>query len=400
MSTIRANSPAVDIRMNRFILLTAFSLACSLVITACGSVLISSATANALALGDLDGDGDLDAFIVAQGSFGQSAPDQVWLNDGTGRFSDSGQRLGQFIGLAAALGDLDSDGDLDAYVVTADSGDHVYFNSGQGRFDFIQPLAAYPPSALTIADHRAIALGDLDSDGDLDAFSLGCCPLPGDPPASFIWINNGQGGFSLGQTLEFRGGIAIALGDLDMDNDLDAFIAGGDTPDQVWTNQGGVQAGEPASFAPGWQAVETSSSFAVALGDLDSDGDVDAFTGTAGPNLLWFNDGAGGFINSGQRLGNLDTRSVALVDLDGDGDLDAFITGIKDGEIWLNDIHGVFTNSRQLLAYSSRHAAAMGDLDGDSDLDVLVASPGRGVKRWVNQGAAQGGTQGTFKQER
>ena len=42
----------------------------------------------AVALGDLDGDGDLDAW-VANGSWGDQ-PNRVWLNDGKGQFTDSG----------------------------------------------------------------------------------------------------------------------------------------------------------------------------------------------------------------------------------------------------------------------------------------------------------------------
>ena len=63
-----------------------------------------------MALGDLDGDGDLDAFV---GNDKQG--NRVWLNDGRGRFSDSGRSLGSSSSRALALGDLDGDGTLDAF---------------------------------------------------------------------------------------------------------------------------------------------------------------------------------------------------------------------------------------------------------------------------------------------
>jgi hypothetical protein len=49
-----------------------------------------------ISLGDLDGDGDLDAF-VANGMRG-NVSSAVWLNDGLGAFSTSEQNLGYGMG--------------------------------------------------------------------------------------------------------------------------------------------------------------------------------------------------------------------------------------------------------------------------------------------------------------
>ncbi|MEO1019756.1 MAG: FG-GAP-like repeat-containing protein, partial [Pseudomonadota bacterium] len=67
------------------------------------------------ALGDLDGDGDLDAFL-ANRVFDEGSPDRVLLNDGTGTFTDTGQMLGSERSIWPILSDLDDDGDLDAFV--------------------------------------------------------------------------------------------------------------------------------------------------------------------------------------------------------------------------------------------------------------------------------------------
>ncbi|HSJ56771.1 MAG TPA: FG-GAP-like repeat-containing protein, partial [Anaerolineae bacterium] len=89
-------------------------------------------------LGDLDGDGDLDA-VFANMAANDS---QVWLNDGLGTFHDSGQKLTQQ-GHGLGLGDLDGDGDLDILMTCAHFGrgggwskrpSKVYLNDGQGVF--------------------------------------------------------------------------------------------------------------------------------------------------------------------------------------------------------------------------------------------------------------------------
>lgn len=77
-----------------------------------------------VALGDLNGDGYLDAFIT---NFG--LPDQVWSNDGTGYFIGTGVELGgDATTRGVALGDLDDDGDIDAFVADFGGGsNHIWF---------------------------------------------------------------------------------------------------------------------------------------------------------------------------------------------------------------------------------------------------------------------------------
>jgi hypothetical protein len=131
-------------------------------LTDSGQLLVLAAT-NGAALGDLDGDGDLDAFFAITLVEGQqTAPDQVWFNDGNGVFSDSGQRLGTASSNGVALGDIDADGDLDAIVPNLGLPCDVLLNDGAGTF-----LRAGRVGRL--ASTKA-ALGDLDNDGDLDAF--------------------------------------------------------------------------------------------------------------------------------------------------------------------------------------------------------------------------------------
>jgi len=116
-----------------------------------------------MALGDLDGDGDLDA-VVANGFQSTSHPTRVWVNDGTGRFADSGQTLGLTVSAWLGLGDLNGDGYPDIYVSNFGRPNEVWYNDGKG---------AFADSGLRLGGDgltRIGALGDLDNDGDLDIF--------------------------------------------------------------------------------------------------------------------------------------------------------------------------------------------------------------------------------------
>ncbi len=69
--------------------LCALSAGLLLSCSAAGYLLESPPRTYAMALADLDGDGDLDAFLVNGKNEGQ-ASNTVWLNDGAGHFRDSG----------------------------------------------------------------------------------------------------------------------------------------------------------------------------------------------------------------------------------------------------------------------------------------------------------------------
>ena len=54
-----------------------------------------------VALGDLDGDGDLDAFVVNNGQ-----ENRIYINDGSGRFRASSASTDMNSSIGVALGDL------------------------------------------------------------------------------------------------------------------------------------------------------------------------------------------------------------------------------------------------------------------------------------------------------
>jgi hypothetical protein len=352
------------------------------------------------AFGDLDGDGDLDVLVGCRNWPGGPScrETQAWLNNGSGQFSKGwSARETNVAGLA--LGDLDHDGDLDAFVGGASpfgsNNSEVWLNDGQGNFeDRGQRLNDI---ALNVV------LADVDTDGDLDAITaLPCCEFEGERDAGKVWLNNGAGEFThSGQRLVAS--MDIAMGDVDGDGDLDAYFARGveRSVDLLYLNDG------KGNFTDSGQSLDPSFTNSVRLGDLDGDGDLDAFVadgdvgGASQPNRVYLNDGTGKFVDSGQRLGKAISESVELADLDGDGDLDAFVAnGVRHwgnvvdqaNEIWLNDGSGVFTLGQE-LGDAASYRVALGDVDGDGDLDAFIGNIGQDNQIWINTQPIQGSVQ-------
>lgn len=152
----------------------------------------------------------------------------------------------------------------------------------------------------------------------------------------------------------------------------------------------------PISLVDSGQRLGAARSWDVSLGDLDGDGDLDAFM-AGSPNQVWLNDSAGTFTDSGQELSSRAGDSVALGDLDGDGDIDAFLAvsdwSGSDDKVWLNEGGGCFTDSGLPLSADFSSGIGLGDLDGDGDLDAFVVhgelgrDSGGGIPNevWLNE---------------
>ncbi len=225
-----------------------------------------------VALRDFDGDGDIDAFVANKGR-----PNTVWMNDGSGKFSDTGQALGEYDSRGLDSGDLDDDGDIDVFVVnggddfTADP-NRVWLNQGDGTFR---------DSGRTFGDNWSLAvqLGDLDGDGDLDAFVANTIGRP----ANTVWLNDGSGRFfDSGQQLGEFHSQNILLRDLDNDGDLDAFVSNVQAS-QVWINDGMAVFGD--HFYPGGGSAMAS---ALADFDGDGNLDTFAANVGRVPNRVLF----------------------------------------------------------------------------------------------------------------
>lgn len=326
---------------------------------------------------DLDDDGDLDLFLVRHFS-----PCELWLNDGAGNFTNSEQEIGSSGSRRGlALADIDGDDDLDAILPfnSTTGNNEIWLNNGSGVFsDSGQTLG----SAFT----TSVDVGDLDDDDDLDI-------VFGINGRNKIWLNDGSGVFSdSGMVFATTSTFEVALGDLDGDDDLDVFFANGSTseilrPNDVWLNDGsGV-------FSDSGQRLGLDYSYEVVLTDVDGDGDLDAIDGNGGgvSNRLWLNNGSGVFSESGSPIGFSRTVGIGVSDLDGDGEMDYFFAASQGpSEVWLGIAAAPFlADSGQRLGGAQGSCVTHGDIDGDGDLDLAMGTTGGQVRLKFNDGTGQ-----------
>ena len=329
--------------------------------------------------------GTVDTLFVGGGA---PAEPTVWrfriaTEESSGVLQNSGQLLGDTLSVDVALGDLDGDGDLDAFVGN-NGPNYVWLNNGYGTFT---------DSGLRLGEigvlYPEVELGDLDSDGDLDAFVVTFA----EDSFGMIWWNDGEAEFDdmPPTTIDGIQGEAVALGDVDGDGDLDAVCVQDELAFVMFNDGFGV-------FSNPLDDLQLQEGTDAALGDLDVDGDLDLVitnnTGALGSEqVVFLNQGTGAFQLS-QEFGGMPANSVSLGDLDGDGDLDAMLAITNPegqiyapNEIWWNDGSGTFTDSGQRLGFDSTNQVALGDMDGDGDLDAFFANLKLPNEVWMNNGS-------------
>jgi hypothetical protein len=372
-----------------------------------------------ISFGDLDGDGDMDA-IIGNGHTDDTGEENiVLLNDGRGRFTDTGQRLGENYEDTSAVGlvDLDGDGDLDA-IFGNNRTYSIWKNSGQGQFSRITGLSIGIESPAggpggSSGYFGGMAIGDVNADGQPDIVAGSCCRGEWaimdnqetiqsgiNDSYNLLFFNNG-GRFELRtQRIGNDSTGAVALGDLNGNGSLDLFIVNrrgyseGEYIDQVWFNDG------LGTFTNSGQRLGESSGSAVALGDLDGDGDLDVYVGNSyyprtprdmnndasRIDQVWLNDGSGQFSPGPQPNGLVDTTFAALADLDNDGDMDAFVASRSESFILWNDGQGNLSQLGPSFTPGRNYAYQIADVDGDGLIDVFAFHLTRGYTVWRNSG--------------
>ncbi len=264
---------------------------------------------------DFDRDGDPDLLALPDIGYGGPRAGILWNEDQVLTSSLPGPESMDEVFGQAQLADLDGDGDLDAIGTEL----ALFENDGLGLFTSHPPLA---PNSL----HTGLACPDVDADGDLDLIAT----FEGGSNLR-MWRNDGSLGFTETAPPSI-GSISIAYAQIRV-----AELNGLAGDDLVLVIRRGVSnLRETRIFLSdgAGNLVDATSSTplppfprAIALGDLDRDGDVDLLLAHA-RRLPWSvevfaNSGAGVFQSLGSPLvDSVGNTSLNLNDMDGDGWLD------------------------------------------------------------------------------
>jgi len=231
----------------------------------------------AVAAVDLDRDGDTDA-VSASILDG----DVLWY-DNNGAASPGFTVRAITLGLATpagmAVGDAEGDGDLDVFIASASSGQiRIYLNDGQATPGFATNVQLND----TVASPRGIAVGDIEPDGDLD---IVVASFDDDSVRVFRCTNPAIFAYTLEDISagDIDGAVSVALADADRDGDLDVFAAAlHDDAFLYFRNLQGLWGEQFVSFG-------NDGACWIAMGDIDGDGDIDgAGVARFDDEVLWF----------------------------------------------------------------------------------------------------------------
>ena len=325
-------------------------------------------------------------------------PNPMFPSDYRG-VAQSGGRPGRTDGVTGiAVGDIDGDGDLD--LATASSNDSKiawHDNRTCGVvFPFQPPIASGQPDGAA-----SVVAADMDGDGDADVVAASS------NNNSVSWYEN-DGALFPSFTVHVVTTVAgdaqtVHVADVDGDGALDILVAAPENGKIAWYENNGAN---PPSFGERIVTVTAAAPRGVHGADIDGDGDTDILVATSADRAITLWNNIGGdppmFEPEVVSRGGLSPWAVKAADLNGDGRLDILYAALSSGRIaWLResdegwaelDIAPGSEGGVGIAATGVALAAldlVTGDIDGDGALDVLSVSAHDDKVAWYrNSGTA------------
>jgi tetratricopeptide (TPR) repeat protein len=243
-------------------------------VTAGASLPVREGLPPTAAFADVDHDGDLDIVV----------PGLLLRNNGDGTFADVTEEAGfnpPGEAVAVVPTDFDNGRDLDVMVLQREMGPILFRNLRDGRFEDVAAAVGLEASGPFLS----VAAADLNKDFYPD-FVLGTGGA-----ASVLALSDGRGHFAVGPA-PVGSGRAEALQAVDYDNDglLDLLVATEDGA-RLYRSLGSAWADVSEAALPEVLREADLAGGALAVADLDADGDPDVLVATGAGTHLYLNDG-------------------------------------------------------------------------------------------------------------
>jgi hypothetical protein len=361
-----------------------------------------------LASADFDGDAHRDLVVVNQSSNTVS----VLLGAGDGTFQAPATFTTLGYPTQVLVGDLDGDAALDLVLAHENTAVvSVMLGHGDGSFDPAapgvpassgmpagSPTGELPRSESVFLDpaETAMAMADLDEDGKLD-LAVTYRRYLVNPVAWYHGVmflrGHGDGTFELGLAFGTKSSMDVTIADLDADGRADMAVASGTEEVRGFLAPFGEKS--DVGVAPGL--------LAMAIGDLNGDGRVDAVAAGAWTYasvgvLIGETDGTFRLLRGFQPWGS--PTALALGDVNEDGRLDlAIALAPHSVSLQFGDGTGDFGGSSEIALAAMPTGVAIRDMNGDHRLDLVVTMAGASPDAQGSVGVLIGGGDGTFVQK-
>ncbi len=295
-----------------------------------------------------------------------------------------------------SMADVNGDGWLDIFatqckIATADPCfNQLYRNDGNWRFTEIAG-----PAGVTLPHGIGAAFGDADNDGNLDLFVSWMPEMAGTRGVGTLFVGDGACGFrDVGAAAGFASIGQVAgcqWADIDLDGDLDLYVAGFEQENRLYRNRGNGTF-EEVSAAMGLGDLGArgvkgyGGNMAFVLSDLEGDGFDDLMAFNTNVLHVFRNDRGKGFTDVPDYMGEGRPRlagwswGLTLGDYDNDGDLDAYVAGRN--ALLRNEGHFRFSEVTagsgldRLERNIGQYGALFADWNNDGRLDLFLATGG------------------------